>query len=68
MKDLAISNISRKISHDINQNQEHDENYSIGILQIDYEYPAALGDICHPDSFGHKVHYEKIKGLTFEAC
>lgn len=43
-------------------------NFSIGILQIDYEYPAALGDICHPDSFGHRVFYEKIPGLTFEIC
>lgn len=48
--------------------QDKDTNFTVGILQIDYQYPAALGDICHPDSFGHDVIYEKINGLTFEKC
>jgi len=48
-----------------NSDIDWDPNFSIGILQIDYDYPAALGDIDHPDSFGHEVFYEKIKGLSF---
>lgn len=68
MKDIAISNISRSMTSDKFQKLQPDQNYSIGILSIDYDYPPALGDVNDPDSFDHQVFYETIDGLTFEAC
>ena len=29
----------------------------LGILRLDYNYPAAPGDIDHPDSFNYDVIY-----------
>lgn len=43
-------------------------NPLLGILRLDYNYPAALGDIDHPDSFNYEVLYRPIPGLTFEVC
>lgn len=40
----------------------------LGILRLDYNYPAAPGDIDHPDSFNYDVIYRVIPGLTFEMC
>jgi hypothetical protein len=68
MKDIASAKVLNNIKKDNKRNANYDENISIGILQIDYDYPPALGDVAHPDSFGHKVVYEKINGLTFSAC
>lgn len=41
---------------------------SLGVIRLDYEYPPAPGDIDHPASFGYRVHYRMVKGLTFEMC
>ena len=43
-------------------------NPLLGILRLDYNYPAALGDIDHPGSFNYEVLYRSIPGLTFEMC
>ena len=40
----------------------------LGILRLDYNYPASPGDIDHPDSFNYDVIYRVIPGLTFEMC
>ena len=40
----------------------------LGILRLDYDYPPALGDIDHPDTFSYEVLYRVIPGLTFEIC
>lgn len=48
--------------------KESDNSKVIGVLRIDYNYPPAVGDIAHPDSFGYTVHYETVHGLTFERC
>lgn len=45
----------------------HDQ-VSLGIIRLDYNYEASPGDIDHPDSFGYKVHYHCVPGLTFEKC
>ena len=43
-------------------------NVSLGIIRLDYDYPAAVGDIDHPGSFDYDVYYKVIPGLTFEMC
>mmetsp|Transcript_80105 Transcript_80105/g.146410 ORF Transcript_80105/g.146410 Transcript_80105/m.146410 type:complete len:716 (-) Transcript_80105:101-2248(-) len=41
---------------------------SLGIVRLDYDYPASPGDIDHPDSFSYDVFYRAVPGLTFEMC
>ena len=41
---------------------------SLGIIRLDYKYPAAIGDAACPTSFKYKVIYSEVKGLTFEMC
>jgi hypothetical protein len=41
---------------------------SLGIIRLDYNYPAAPGDIDHASSFGYRVHYCVVPGLTFAMC
>ena len=43
-------------------------NPVLGILRLDYNYPAAPGDIDHPGSFNYEVCYRVIPGLTFGMC
>ena len=43
-------------------------NPTLGILRLDYDYPAAPGDIDYPGTFNYKVLYRVIPGLTFEMC
>lgn len=45
-----------------------DSGLIIGILCLDYNYPQDLPD---PTAFGQnikKVHYQPVKGLTFDMC
>lgn len=51
----------------IKQKQPLDE-VRLGVVRLDYEYPAALGDVAHPDSFDYAVCYRVVPGLTFEVC
>lgn len=48
--------------------KEMKEHVSLGVIRLDYDYPAAPGDIDHPDSFGYDVYYRCVPGLTFEMC
>ena len=41
---------------------------SLGIIRLDYDYPAAPGDIDHPGSFEYDVYYRVVPGFTFEMC
>lgn len=41
---------------------------SLGILRLDYDYPAAPGDMDCPDSFDYDVYYRAIPGYTFSMC
>ena len=41
---------------------------SLGVIRLDYDYPAAPGDIDHPGSYDYDVHYRVVPGLTFEMC
>ncbi|KAJ1448985.1 hypothetical protein M885DRAFT_537257 [Pelagophyceae sp. CCMP2097] len=41
---------------------------SLGVLRLDYDYPAAPGDIDHPASYGYPVHYRVVPGMSFELC
>merc|ERR1719487_2402634 len=40
----------------------------LGVIRLDYDYPAAPGDIDHPQSFGYDVFYRVVPGLTFSMC
>jgi hypothetical protein len=41
---------------------------TLGVIRLDYEYPAAPGDIDHPESFLYDVIYRVVPGLTFNMC
>jgi len=41
---------------------------SLGIIRLDYDYPAAPGDIDCADSFTYDVYYKVVPGFTFEMC
>lgn len=38
----------------------------MGVIRLDYNYPAADGDTDSPASFGYDVTYRVVPGLTFE--
>lgn len=40
----------------------------LGVIRLDYNYPAAPGDIDHPGSYGYDVYYRVVPGLTFGMC
>ena len=40
----------------------------LGVIRLDYNYPAAPGDIDHPGSYGYDVYYRVVPGFTFEMC
>jgi hypothetical protein len=42
------------------------EHPKLGIIRLDYDYPASPGDIDHPGSFGYPVVYRFVPGLTFQ--
>jgi len=44
------------------------DNVRLGVIRLDYYYPAAPGDIDSADSFPYDVFYTAIPGLTFEMC
>jgi len=41
---------------------------SLGIIRLDYDYPASKGDVDCADSFGYDVYYKVVPGFTFEMC
>jgi len=41
---------------------------SLGVVRLDYDYPAAPGDIDHPGSYAYDVFYRAVPGLKFEMC
>ena len=51
-----------------NKKQELKDHVSLGVIRLDYDYPAAPGDIDHPDSYGYDVYYRCVPKLTFEMC
>lgn len=44
------------------------DSLSIGVIRLDEDYPAIIGDIDHPFSFNNNVYYKKVPGLTFNIC
>ena len=38
----------------------------LGLLQLEYEYPPAFGDVDHPGTFGFQTCPRVVQGLTFE--
>jgi len=45
-----------------------DANAKIGVLRIDYSYPPVPGDTACEASYGYKVVFRTVAGLTFEKC
>jgi len=45
-----------------------DAGAKIGVLRIDYSYPPIPGDTASEASYGYKVIFRKVAGLTFEKC
>jgi len=45
-----------------------DANAKVGVLRIDYSYPPIPGDTASDASYGYKVIFRKVAGLTFEKC
>jgi len=41
---------------------------TLGVIRLDYDYPAAPGDIDHPGSYDYDVFYKVVPGLTFGMC
>jgi len=41
---------------------------SLGVVRLDYDYEAAIGDIDHPGSYDHHVYYRAVHNLTFDVC
>lgn len=41
---------------------------TLGVIRLDYDYPAAPGDIDCPDSYDYDVFYAVVPGLTFQMC
>jgi hypothetical protein len=48
--------------------KEKTKQVSLGILRLDYNYPAAAGDIDSEETFDYDVYYRVVPGLTFEMC
>ena len=44
------------------------EDATLGVIRLDYDYPATPGDIDCVDSFDYDVIYRVVPGLTFEMC
>ena len=42
------------------------DDAKLGVIRLDYDYPAIPGDIDSPESFGYEVVYRTVPGLTFE--
>ncbi|XP_075261374.1 uncharacterized protein LOC142353064 isoform X2 [Convolutriloba macropyga] len=40
----------------------------LGVIRLDYDYPAAPGDIDCAETYGYDVFYKVVPGLTFELC
>ena len=40
----------------------------LGVVRLDYDYPAAKGDIDCADTFEYDVYYRAVPGLTFSMC
>ena len=44
------------------------EAVSLGIVRLDYDYPAAPGDIDSPESYAYDVFFRVVPGYTFSVC
>ena len=44
------------------------DHASLGVIRLDYDYPAAPGDIDCPESYAYDVYYKVVPGFTFEMC
>jgi len=44
------------------------KDLKLGVVRLEYNYEAAVGDIDSKESFPYKVMYRIVPGLTFETC
>lgn len=50
------------------EQQAKRDHATLGIIRLDYQYPAAPGDMDCPETFDYDVFYRVVPGLTFEMC
>lgn len=43
-----------------------DQHPTLGVIRLDYDYPAAPGDVDSPDSYDYPVIFRVVPGLTFQ--
>ena len=41
---------------------------TLGVIRLDYDYPAIPGDVDCVNSFTYRVIYRVVPGLTFDMC
>ncbi|KAL7564039.1 hypothetical protein ACA910_006947 [Epithemia clementina (nom. ined.)] len=46
--------------------EELAEHPTLGIVRLDYDYPAAVGDVDNPETYRYPVIYRAVPGLTFQ--
>lgn len=55
------------IRHMKTKNAQKD-HATLGVIRLDYNYPAAPGDIDCPETFDYDVFYSVVPKYTFEMC
>lgn len=70
LKRVLSDDVGDKVGH-INRmktiNRKKD-NACLGIVRLDYTYPAAPGDMDCAATFEYDVFYRMVPGLTFDMC
>ena len=62
----VLCRLSDKLERSPKGPQVSQRGCKLGLLQLEYEYPPAFGDVDHPGTFGFKTCPRIVKGLTFE--
>lgn len=68
MREKLVKYLNQKLKKGQGDYHERVEHATLGIIRLDYDYPAQAGDIDSPDSFDYDVFYRVVPGLTFEMC
>jgi hypothetical protein len=65
----SVADLVEKRGSQLMMNTEKKKSsITMGIIRLDYNYPAALGDIDCPDTYDYDVVYRVVPGLTFFMC
>lgn len=65
-------NVQAEVKHNADYLVDHQgeaaEDATLGVVRLDYDYPAAPGDIDCPDTYDYDVFYKVVPGLSFDMC